>query len=383
MDLEFKYHIKRRQYMQEKAVNLLITSPVGDESVRHIADISPRIKLAEVSDLVRAELSGDDSARKKLDPLLAEAEVIYGCFSHQPGSDLPKNLIVRAPRLKWLHALSAGVDSFLDPKQAEVTSNKDIAQSKIIVTNASGIHKAGMGEFIFENMLMLAKKAQARFQWKQEKRWQEYVPELLLNKTVGILGMGYGREVARLAKAFGMRVIALHRTAKPGDKADNVDKMLTRDQFSLLFSESDFVVVMLPLLPDTSKLIGEKEFRTMKPTAYIINFSRGGIIDEEALIRALEEKQIAGAGLDVFVEEPLPPENKLLELPNVIISADVRGDFDDYYMEGTKLFTENLRRYLDGKELLNVIDKELRYQTSGPKYHDFTHGIQRKVGITK
>jgi phosphoglycerate dehydrogenase-like enzyme len=239
------------------------------------------------------------------------------------------------------------------------------------VTNASGIHKAGMGEFIFENMLMLAKKAPARFQWKQEKRWQEYTPELLLNKTVGILGMGYGMEVARIAKAFGMRVIALHRTAKPGDEAENVDKMLTLDQFSLLFSESDYVVVMLPLLPDTSKMIGEKEFQTMKPTAYIINFSRGGIIDEEALIRALEEKQIAGAGLDVFVEEPLPPDNKLWELPNVIISAHVSGDFDDYYMEGTKLFAENLRRYMDGKELLNVIDKELRYQTSGPKYHDF------------
>ena len=99
--------------------------------------------------------------------------------------------------------------------------------------------------------------------------------------------------------------------------------------------------------------------------------SRGGIIDEEALIRALEEKQIAGAGLDVFVEEPLPPDNKLWELPNVIISAHVSGDFEDYYMEGTRLFAENLRRYMDGKELLNVIDKELRYQTSGPKYHDF------------
>jgi len=371
MDIEFKYYIERNKYMQVKPLNLLITSPVGDESIRYIADISPRIKLTDVSDLTRAELSGDDSIREKLDPLLAETEIIYGCFSHHPGSDLPKNLVARAPKLKWLHALSAGVDSFLDPKQAEVTSNKDIAQSDIIVTNASGIHKAAMGEFIFENMLMLAKKAPTRFQWKQEKRWQEYVPELLLNKTVGILGMGYGIEVARIAKAFGMRVIALHRTAKPGDKDKNVDEILTLDQFSQLFSESDYVVVMLPLTPDTTKMIGEKEFRTMKPTAYIINFSRGAIIDEEALIRALEENQIAGAGLDVFVEEPLPPDNKLWELPNVIISAHVSGDFDDYYMEGTRLFAENLRRYMDGKELLNVIDKELRYQISGPKYHNF------------
>lgn len=354
--------------MSKESVNLLVTSPVGDESMGYLADISPRIKLTEASDLVRAELSGDDSSKARLDALLSEAEIIYGCFSHHPGSDIPKNLIARAPGLKWLHALSAGVDSILDPEQAVVTSNTDIAQSKVVLTNASGIHTATMAEFIFENMLMFAKHAPSRFQWKQAKRWQEYVPALLLNKTVGILGMGYGKEVARLAKAFGMRVIALHRTAKPGESAENVDEMLTLDQLPRLLSESDYVVVLLPLTPETNNMIGEIELRTMKPTAYIINFSRGNIIDEQALIRALEEKRIAGAGLDVFSQEPLPPDNKLWDLPNVIISAHVAGDFDDYYMEGTRLFAENLRRYLDGKSLLNVIDKKARYQTSGPHY---------------
>jgi phosphoglycerate dehydrogenase-like enzyme len=354
--------------MSTEPVKILVTSAVGDESMRYLADISPRVKLTDASDLVRAELSGNDFSKAKLDAFLAEAEVIYGCFSHHPGSDLPKNLIARAPRLKWLHALSAGVDSFLDPKQAEVTSNADIAKSSVIVTNASGIHTAAMVEFIFENMLMFAKRAPTRFQWKQEKRWQEYVPAILLNKTVGILGMGYGKDVARMAKAFGMRVIALHRTAKPGERAENVDEMLTLDQLPRLLAESDYIVIMLPLTPETNRMIGEKELRTMKPTAYIINFSRGAIFDEEALIRALEEKWIAGAGLDVFVQEPLPPDNKLWELPNVIISAHVSGDFDDYYMEGTRMFAENLRCYLDGKILMNVIDKNARYQTSGPHY---------------
>jgi phosphoglycerate dehydrogenase-like enzyme len=357
--------------MPANSVNLLVTSQIGDENLRYIANISPRLKVKDASDLVRAELSGDSSSKAELDTLLAEAEVIYGCWSHRPGSDLPKNLIARAPKLRWIFSLSAGVDSFLDPKQAAVTENTDIAKSRVIVTNASGTHTTAMTELIFENMLMFAKRAQSRFQWKQEKQWVEFVPELLRSKTVGILGMGYGREVARLAKAFGMRVMATHRSARTGERARNVDVMLPRDQLSRLLTESDFVVVLLPLTPETYKMIGEKELRAMKPTAYLINVSRGNVVDEEALVRALEENWIAGAGLDVFAREPLPAESRLWELPNVIYSAHIGGDYEGNYKKITGLFGENLKRYLNGKRLLNVIDNKKGYQTSGTHYREF------------
>ena len=132
--------------MPEKPVNVLVTSYVGEENNRSIADLSPRVNLKDASALVRAEMSGDSSSKERLDSLLAAAEVIYGCWSHHPGSDLPLNIITRAPRLKWIHSQSAGVDSILDPPQAAITSNTDIAGSRVIVTNASGTHTTAMAE---------------------------------------------------------------------------------------------------------------------------------------------------------------------------------------------------------------------------------------------
>jgi phosphoglycerate dehydrogenase-like enzyme len=128
-----------------------------------------------------------------------------------------------------------------------------------------------------------------------------------------------------------------------------------------LLSDSDFVVLALPLTPETNNLIGEEELLTMKPTAYLINISRGNIVDEAALTRALEENWIAGAGLDVFVTEPLPIESRLWELPNVIFSPHVAAEIEDYDVQATRLFADNLRRYLSGKRLRNVVDKKRGY----------------------
>lgn len=356
--------------MSEKPVNVLVTSYVGEENNRSISDLNPRVNLKDASSLVRAELSGDSSSKEQLDALLAEAEVIYGCWSHHPGSDLPLNLIARALRLKWVHSQSAGVDSFLDPLQAAITSNTDIARSRVIVTNASGTHTTAMAELVLENMLQLAKQAPARFRWQQERRWVEFSPALLRSRTVGIMGMGYGREVARLAKAFGMRVMATRRTVRPNDRMPNVDVLLPPEQLPRLLAESDYVVVLIPLTPETFKMFGEKEFRAMKSTAYLINISRGNVIDEAAMIRALEEGWIAGAGLDVFAEEPLPPGNRLWELPNVVYSAHVGGDYQGNLEKITVQFGVNLVRYLDGKRLYNVINKKKGYQTSGPHFRE-------------
>jgi phosphoglycerate dehydrogenase-like enzyme len=329
-----------------ETVNVLVNTPIGDELLQQITDVSPRIRLSNVYELARAEQKGDFAGRSELDALLAEAEVIYGFR-------FPKNMIARAPKLKWVQVMSAGVDRFLD---------NEFRQSSVMMTNVSGIHATPIGELVIELMLMFAKQAPLCFQLKQEKQWQRFMPTVLRAKTVGIVGLGnIGGEVARLAKAFGMRVVAIRRSAKRVARARYVDILLPREQLTRLLSESDFVVLSLPFTSETNKLIGEKELRAMKPTAYLINIARGSIVDEEALIRALDERSIAGAGLDVFATEPLPPDSRLWELPNVIFSPHIAGGMEDYNVRATELFCENLRRYLSGKNLLNVINKKTGY----------------------
>ena len=328
------------------SVNVLVTSRIGDECLQQIASVSPRIKVTDVADLFRAENSGDVAAREKLDALLAETEVVYGLR-------LPQNLLTRAPGLKWIQVMSAGVNRFLDA---------EMIRSRVVMTNVSGIHATPIGEFVVSFMLMFAKQAPLYFQLKQEKQWQR-VPSLVLrSQTVGIVGLGsIGREVARLAKAFGMRVLATRRSVKPVGRTRYVDIMFPRPQLRELLKESDFVVLAVPLTPETNRLIGEEELRAMKSTAYLINIARGEVVNEEALIRALDEHWIAGAGLDVFATEPLPPESRLWDLPNVILSHHVSGGMEDYATAATNVFHENLRRYLDGRKLINVVDKKKGY----------------------
>jgi len=333
-----------------ESVNVLVIGPkehmpISTECRQQIIAISPRIKLQDVSDLVSAEQRGDSAAKEQLDALLAEVEVIYGSMP-------PRNLFSRAPRLRWIHTMLAGVDPFL---------NANIAHSPVILTKTRGIHSQ-ISELAFEMILMLAKEAPLCFRLKQEKRWQQFNTLPLRSKTVGIVGLGsIGKDVARLAKAFGMRVIATRRSAKRVARSRYADTVLPGEQLPALLSESDFVVLTLPITSETKKMIGEKELRAMKSTAYLINVARGSIVDEEALIRALSENWIAGAGLDTFATEPLPPDSKLWELPNVIITPHIAGRVPNIDIKATELFCENLRRYLKGKKLLNVVDKKKGY----------------------
>ncbi len=329
-----------------EAVNVLVTSAVDDECLRQITEVSPRVKLTDVSPLFRAERSGDSAARAELDALLAEAEVVFGLR-------FPRNIITRAPNLKWIQVMSAGVNRYLDA---------EMVASPVVMTSVSGVAATPIGEFVLGLMLMFVKQSPFCFQLKQEKRWQRFMPTVLHSKTVGIVGLGsIGREVARLSKAFGMRVLATRRSVKRVGRTRYVDIMYPPEQLQQLLAESDFVVLALPLTPETTTFIGEEELRTMKSTAYLINIGRGEVVDEEALIRALEEQWIAGAGLDVFATEPLPADSRLWELPNVIFSPHISGGVDDYVARATEAFTKNLRRYLSGKRLLNVVDKKRGY----------------------
>jgi phosphoglycerate dehydrogenase-like enzyme len=328
-------------------LKILVATPIDEESLGKIIAVSDRISVEPISKLIVAEKKGDPAAKAKLDPLLSEAEVLFGLIHH-----LPRNTSPRMPKLKWLQVMSAGIDRL----------DEGILRRPVIVTNVSGIHAVAMGEFALHLMLSFAKHSVSWFRQQQEKQWKRFYANLLHSQTVGILGLGsIGREIARLSKAFGMRVLATRRSAKEGERARNVDFVFPPEQLTKLLSASDFLTLALPLTAETTRLIGEAELRAMKPTAYLINIARGEIVDESALIRALEEKWIAGAGLDVFATEPLPPDSKIWSLPNVIYSPHIAGYMPDYDLRATEVFCENLRRYLQGKKFLHVVDKKKGY----------------------
>jgi phosphoglycerate dehydrogenase-like enzyme len=340
--------------MLMKSFNVLVIAPffnkglpqADEEILRRIRAVRPNIIVKDGSTLMAAEMRGDESKSAEFNALLSETDIIFGFIP-------PKNIITRAPKLKWMQATSAGVDRHHDT---------EIWRSKVIITGVSGIHATPISEFVLSLMLMFAKNTPLSFKMKQTREWQRYMVTTLRGKTAGIIGLGHiGREVARLAKAFGMKVVATRRSVKSAGKTRNVDLLLPPDLMKEILSGSDYVILTLPLTPETHHIIGEAELNAMKPSAYIINIGRGGLIDQAALIKALEEKRIVGAGLDVATPEPLPKDSRLWDFENVILSPHVSGGMEDYMLRAADLFCENLKRYLDGKKLLNVVDRKKGY----------------------
>ncbi len=332
--------------MSDRPVVTLVTTPLGKDCLEEIAAVSRRVVVRDIVDLLDAERKGDVAASKELDLLLADAEVIFGL-------DLPSDLARRAAGLRWVQVISAGIDHLI---------RKDILASGVTITNIKGMSATPIAEFVIAVALAFVKRLPYCGELQRQKRWQAFPTASLQSKTIGIIGLGsIGREVARLSRAFGMTVIATSRTAGRTGAVSDVDRMLPKGQLPQLLAESDFVVLSLPLTEETKGLVGEKEFRAMKPTAYLINVARGGIVDEAALVRALEQGWIAGAGLDVFAVEPLPADSRLWELPNVVLSPHVSGGIEDEFELATDLFIDNLKRYLKGDRLHNVVDKEQGY----------------------
>jgi phosphoglycerate dehydrogenase-like enzyme len=331
-------------------LNVVIAAPssrfglgFSDENMRKIAAVSPEINLKEASVLLSEEQNGDFSHKKDLDALFSGAEVLLA-------RSLPNNVIKRAPRLKWIQMTFAGMES--------IVRDKDLVESPVKLTNASGIQAAAISEYVITLMLAFDKHLPTFAQLKREKKWQPSTMVGLASQTVGILGLGnIGKEIARRARALGMHVIAYDRPRRIM-RAQYVDKFVSGPQIADIFKESDFVVSVLPSTPQTAGLIGEKELRMMKPSAYLINISRGAVVNEGALVWALEEKWISGAGLDVFTVEPLPKESKLWDFPNTILSPHCCGRLDDTDDRVADLFCDNLKRYLAGKRLLNLVDKK-------------------------
>ncbi len=264
---------------------------------------------------------------------------------------LPSGVIKSANSLKWIHSIGAGVDGILTP---------EVLESSAIVTSSSGIHREPISEHVFAFMLSFVRGFHIFAHQQARKEWKRPELQELAGKTLGIVGLGeIGSEIAVKAKSFGMKVIAVKRT--PSEKPRAVDELWLQDRLKDLLSQSDFVVLSLPLTHETRSYFGVTEFQNMKKSAYFINISRGKIVQEAKLIQALQEGWIAGAGLDVFEEEPLPMNSPLWEMPNVIITPHVAGTNPQYMERAMAIFEENLQRFLKGEPLENLVDKKLGY----------------------
>ena len=249
-------------------------------------------------------------------------------------------------KLKWFHTFSAGVDS---------PAFQTLIDRGTLLTNSSGASAKSIAQYALAMMLYRAKRIG---DWREQQRLREWAPlrtDELTGRTVRIVGTGaIGGETARLARAFGMRVIGVRRSAR---RTRHVDEQITPRGLLGALARSNYVVLACPLTRETAGMIGERELKAMKPDATLINVARGGIVDEPALVRALQEGWIGGACLDVFAREPLPAESELWDMPNVVISPHNAG-FSPLNMERVMaIFLDNLDRYARGKPLRNRVLK--------------------------
>jgi glyoxylate/hydroxypyruvate reductase A len=273
--------------------------------------------------------------REAAEPI-AEAEILYAW-------KFPPQLYAKAGRLKWLQVMGAGVDWALVPE----------LPAGVQVTRAPGIFGPWMAEYVVAWCAWVTQKMRVYRDAQRQRRWLDHVlPDRLAGKTLTIVGLGdIGRDIARAARGLGMRVLGVTRRGRAVREAARVYPV---SAMTRALGEADFVVVLLPLTPETRGIIGAAALAAMKPSAWLINIARGAVVDEAALLVALEGKQIAGAVLDVFDREPLPPSHPLWKLDNVVVTPHISGP--SLPEEIAPIFNENLRRFLAGRPLNGRVD---------------------------
>ncbi len=330
-------------------INVLITVPFTEKQLNTLKAVSSRLRLME-----RKERSADDIPAD----IWQKADILY------TAGLLPT--LQQAPNLKWVQFHFAGIDRVVD--------EPILQQGGVIATTLSGAHTPQMGEYVLMMLLSLGHRLPDLLTLKGKPDWpndrfERFRPSELRGSTVGIIGYGsIGREVARLLHPFDVTILATKWNAMKtqdsgytqtglGDPDGDLPRRIYPYQaLKSMLAECDFVLVSVPLTPDTQYLIGAEELEAMKPSAFLVDVSRGGVIDHIALIRALKDKRIAGAALDVFPEEPLSPKSPLWKLPNVILSPHIAGATPHYNQRAVALFAENLQRFIAGEALFNQFD---------------------------
>ena len=314
---------------------IAVGAPLSAELLQAIRQTAPNATL-----LGPAELKQDREAIRR-------AEVLY---THHVRPERLRD----AGKLRWIQTLGAGVEWLLVP---------EIVSRDLLVTNASGVHAEPIAEHVFGLILALARRLPQVLAQQREHRWdsapfREGVPTLS-GSTLAILGIGaIGGHIAAVGSAFGMRVIGTRRS---GESVPHVERVYRSDQLREVLAQAHYVVNALPLTAATRHAIGAAELGAMRPDAVLINIGRGGTIDTDALVVALRERRIAGAGLDVTDPEPLPSDHPLWSLDNAIVTPHFSGGRPGYVERVTDIFLENLRRYQAGEPLTNVVDLKAGY----------------------
>jgi phosphoglycerate dehydrogenase-like enzyme len=335
-------------------LDVLITLPLADALVNRLREISPRLRITLHPARKVDEISPE---------LWSHTEVLF--------TDRVLPAPGQAARLRWVQFHSAGVDAFADAPL--------LKDPEIIATTLSGAAAPQMGEYVVMMLLALGHRIpdlvanQSKAEWPRD-RYERFMPHELRGSTVGIVGYGsVGRQVARLLQPFGALILAAKRDAMHpedtgymedglGDPAgDFFQRLYPIQALSSMLHECDFVVITIPHTPETQNLIGQSELAAMKPGAYLVDVSRGGIVDQAALIQALQDRRLAGAAIDVFPDEPLPASSPLWKQSNVLISPHISGNSPDYNERAVELFAENLHRFLAGLPLYNRFDPQKGY----------------------
>ena len=283
----------------------------------------------------------------ELAPHLDQVDVVFAWNFDRPRL---RDVIPRAPRLRWIQSISAGVEDLAFP---------ELRAHGVVLTNAAGVYDPGLAESVLGFLLAFSARIleDARL---SSGDWPSERITLLRGTTALIVGAGsIGTETGRLLRSVGLRVRGVARTARPPD--DVFESIVGPDGLRAELARADHVVNVLPITPATRRVIGSSQFAAMKPTAVFVNIGRGATVDEPALIHALEGGVIAGAALDVFEEEPLPTESPLWSMPNVLVSPHRAGDHEGWKSDVVALFVDNLRRFVAGEPLRNVVDVELGY----------------------
>lgn len=335
-------------------IETLITVPFSEHLVNRLQGISPKLNVISMP----AGRVEDIPAE-----MWARTEVLY------TASVLPTP--EQVPALRWIQFHFAGIDRHI--------ANPLLEKENLQITTLSGAAMSQMAEYVMTMMLALGHKVQALGNYQKKAEWPKdrydrFEPFEIRGKTIGLVGYGsIGRQVARLLQPFGATVLAAKYDAmQPQDHGymldglgdphgDFVHRMYPFQALASMLKECHFLIASVPLTPRTRGLIGVKALNALKPGAYLIDISRGGVIDHAALLETLKSGKLAGAALDVFPEEPLPANNPLWQMPNVIITPHISGSSPHYEERAVQLFSENLHRYLGNLPLYNLFDRHRGY----------------------
>jgi phosphoglycerate dehydrogenase-like enzyme len=319
-------------------ITVIVLGDPAETTLDHLKVLGPgvRLRIAKTAE----ELSSE----------FAEARVL---FNWGISKTEVSQVLAGAPKLEWIHQRSVGLDSALFP---------ELIASPVPLTNGRGTFSQSLGEFVITGALYFAKDIPRMLRAKAARRWEVFNVHEVSAQTMGIVGHGdIGRAIARRAKSLGMRVLALRRDPAPRAGDEHVDKVYAQAEMHEMLPECDYVVVAAPLTPHTRHMLSTPEFNVMKREAVVMNVGRGPVIDEAALVEALQTGLVRGAALDVFEVEPLPDDSPLWKMDNVLISAHTADHTKDWMIDSVDFFLEQFERWKKGEALKNVIDKHAGY----------------------